>query len=231
MTKCEYLTARCPYGCEVWLHPKAVVPHAGRCRGIPWTESRRPVTEVLLANEDADDARTLLPSSVLAKPEISGDRLLNPRPGMRLHDSAVQGIVVRSPLDGVTGRRWWTVARAAIADGRSIEPAFCTDGFAALERLLELEDHFVRCDVCGDDMTARGLRGHQRSNSVCRFLSDVAEVRTFWELGYRDPFSLRDEGVPITWTELSSRAHWRNRTHIIRFRLWTAVLYRRPKQC
>lgn len=31
-TRCEYLTARCPYGCEVWLHPKAVAPHADRCR-------------------------------------------------------------------------------------------------------------------------------------------------------------------------------------------------------
>ena len=226
MTKCEYLTARCPYGCEVWLHPRAVLPHAHRCRGVPWTESRRPVAEVLLANEDADDARRLLPSSVLAKPNISGDRLLHPRPGMYLHESAVQGIVVRSPLVQVTGRRWWTVARTAIGDGHSIELAFCIERFVALERSLGLEGHFVPCEVCGDDMTARGLRGHQRTNSVCRFLSDVAEVRTFWDLGYRDPFSLRDDGVPITWTELSSRAPWRNRVHIVRFRLWTAVLYR-----
>src|SRR5215210_5286208 len=98
--------------------PEGGHPSRRRCRGVPWTESRRPVTEVLLANEDANDARALLPSSVLVKPTISGDRLLNPRPGMRLHDSAVQGIVVRSPLEGITGRRWWTVARAAITDGR-----------------------------------------------------------------------------------------------------------------
>lgn len=35
MTKCEYLTARCPTGCEVWLHPKAVTPHEARCPGHP----------------------------------------------------------------------------------------------------------------------------------------------------------------------------------------------------
>ena len=62
------------------------------------------------------------------------------------------------------------------------------------------------------------------ASSLCRFLSDTAEVRTFWDLGYRDPFSLRADGVPTTWTELNSRTHWRNQVHIVRFRLWTAVL-------
>lgn len=61
---------------------------------------------------------------------------------------------------------------------------------------------------------------------MCRFLADTAEVRTFWKLGYRDPYRVRDQGVPITWTELNRRVAWRNRLHVVRFRLWTAVLLR-----
>ena len=226
MTKCEYLTARCPYGCEVWLHPKAVGPHAERCPGYRWTDSRRPVTEVLLGLAHADEARAVLPASVLIEPTFSGDRLLKPRPGMRLHTDATNGVVVRSPLPGVTGRRWWIVTRAAVQAGHDVESAFSPACFASLEQSLGLVDHFQRCDICGDDLTKRGLRGHQRTNSGCRFLSDTAEVRTFWDLGYRDPFSLRADGVPITWAELNSRARWRNRVHIVRFRLWTAVMFR-----
>lgn len=39
-TKCRYLTARCPSGCESWLHPRAVEAHLqpGRCRGKPWVD-------------------------------------------------------------------------------------------------------------------------------------------------------------------------------------------------
>jgi len=68
------------------------------------------------------------------------------------------------------------------------------------------------------------MNSHRKSNSVCRFLADTAEVRTFWKLGYRDPYLVRDEGVALTWTELKSRVAWRNRLRIVNFRLWTAVL-------
>lgn len=67
------------------------------------------------------------------------------------------------------------------------------------------------------------MNSHHKTNSVCRFLADNAEVRTFWRLGDRDPYLVQSDGVPITWTELNSRVDWRNRLHIVRFRLWTAV--------
>lgn len=224
MTRCEYLTARCQDGCEVWLHPNAVRPHGCRCPRRPWTDRRRPVAEVLLGNEAAREARSLLPSEVLHQPRFSDDRILRPRDGMYVHDEMKQGTVVRSPLAKITGRRWWTVVRAAAHAGRPVDSAFDADSFARLEAYLGLVDSLVTCDVCGDDVKPRGLKSHLRSNSICRFLSAVAEVHRFWELGYRDPYLHRDDGIPTTWTELNSRVCWRNRLHIVRFPLWTAVM-------
>lgn len=223
-THCTYLTARCPHGCEVWLHPKAVVPHGHRCEGVPWTDHRRPITEVLLAEDAAELARSFLPPEVLHRPEFSDDRLLRPKPGMYLRVDVVAGVVVRSPLAEVSGRRWWTVVRTAAEVGRAIDAAFDAQGFERLEHELGTADTLVRCEVCGDDVSRRGLRNHQARNSVCRSLANVTEVRTFWDLGYRDPYGLRDRGVPLTWAELNGRVHWRNRLHVIPFRLWTAVL-------
>lgn len=125
---------------------------------------------------------------------------------MYLRVGITTGVVVRSPLDMVTGRRWWAVLRAAAGHGASLDPGCSLDDFLLIEQRLGLQDHFVRCEVCGDDLSRRGLKGHQRSNSVCRFLADVAEVAKFWDLGYRDPYKLQGEGVPITWTELNQRA-------------------------
>ena len=224
MTKCEYLTARCPTGCEVWLHPKAVTPHETRCPGHPWTDRRRPASEFLLGDEAADQARQLCPAEYLREPEFSSDRILNPRPGMYLRVGITTGIVVRSPLDTITGRRWWAVLRAAAEQGRPFDPGGSVDDFLEVEQFLGLQGNFVRCIVCGDDVKPRGLKAHRRSNSVCRYLADIAEVQQYWALGYRDPYRLQDDGVPITWTELNQRACWRNRLHIVRFRLWTAVL-------
>lgn len=161
-TRCEYLTARCPYGCEVWLHPKAVAPHADRCRKIPWTESRRPVTEVLLSEDEAERARSVCPPELVSTPTFSDDRLLNPRPGMYLHPGATNGVVVRSPLDGITGRRWWTVAQPASGAGRTVAEALDPDAFLPLEWELELTDQFVRCDICGDDVKPSRLKAHPR---------------------------------------------------------------------
>lgn len=226
MTRCQYLTARCPFGCEVWLHPLAVPPHERRCPGHRWTERRPQVAQVLLVDEDAERARILCPPEVVHQPTFSEDRMLSPPPAMRLRDEVVRGVLVESPLEGITGRRWWTAVRAATEQGWALDAALDADMFEALEQRLGLADHLVRCDVCGDDLTRRGLANHKRTNSVCRFLSDTAEVRTFWDLGYRDPFSVREQGVPITWTELNSRVAWRNRIHVVHFRLWTAVLIR-----
>lgn len=152
------------------------------------------------------------------------DRACTPRPGMRLHDSLVAGVVVQSPFPDVTGRRWWTVLRAAHEQGWDTDPALDHDCFHHLEKQLGLVDHFTSCATCGDDITPNRMKAHHRTNSVCRFLSDTAEVNTFWNLGYSDPYVLQDDGVPITWTELNSRVAWRTRLHIIRFRLWTAVM-------
>lgn len=223
-SRCGYLTARCPYGCEVWLHPRAVGPHGDRCPGHRWTDNRMPVTQVALSDQQADLARLICPPTQLLRPSFSGDRLLNPRPGMRLHDSLVAGVVVQSPFPDITGRRWWTVLRAAHEQGWATDPALDPDGFHHLEKQLGLVDHFASCAICGDDITPNRMKAHHKVNSVCRFLSDTAEVRTFWKLGYRDPYVLQNDGVPITWTVLNSRVAWRTRLHIVRFRLWTAVL-------
>lgn len=223
-SRCGYLTARCPYGCEVWLHPRAVGPHGDRCPGHRWTDNRMPVTQVALSDQQADLARLICPPTQLLRPSFSGDRLLNPRPGMRLHDSLVAGVVVQSPFPDITGRRWWTVLRAAHEQGWATDPALDPDDFHHLEKQLGLVDHFASCAICGDDITPNRMKAHHKVNSVCRFLSDTAEVRTFWKLGYRDPYVLQNDGVPITWTVLNSRVAWRTRLHIVRFRLWTAVL-------
>lgn len=223
-SRCEYLTARCPYGCEVWLHPRAVAPHHDRCPGHRWTDRRLPVTQVVLSDDQADLAREICPPEQLRPPEFSGDRLLSPRPGMRLHDGLVAGVVVESPVPAVTGRRWWTVVRTAHLQGLSPQSAREPEGFHRLEQRLGLVDRFASCAVCGDDIAPNRMKNHQKTNSVCRFLADTAEVRSFWGLGYRDPYLVQDEGIPITWTELNRRAAWRARVHIVRFRLWTAVL-------
>lgn len=85
-SRCEYLTARCPYGCEVWLHPRAVATHRDRCPGHRWTHQRLPVTQTVLSDEQADLARVICPPEQLQRPDFRGDRLLNSRPGMRLCD-------------------------------------------------------------------------------------------------------------------------------------------------
>lgn len=63
---------------------------------------------------------------------------------------------------------------------------------------LGLADPFASCDVCGDDITPTRMKSHRKTNSVCRFLADTAEVRTFWGLGYRDPYLVQNDGVPLT---------------------------------
>lgn len=146
-TRCEYLTARCPFGCEVWLHPRAVGPHADRCPGHPWTDDRLPVTQVTLADDDAERARRICPPDTLHRPTFSGDRLLKPRPGMYLRVGLVSGIVVESPLERVTGRRWWTVVRTADERSQSTDAASDPDEFLHLEQQLGLAGHFVRCDI------------------------------------------------------------------------------------
>ena len=99
---------------------------------------------------------------------------------MRLHDSAVQGIVVRSPLDGVTGRRWWMVARTAIADGRSIEPRAGVAGTGTAHSTEQVEAGRRRLGVTA---FAR-LRSRHDPVGAMRMLSITAFFHDGPALGY-----------------------------------------------
>jgi hypothetical protein len=224
MSTGKNLTARCLGGCEVWLHPKAVPAHTDRCPRVPWTDRRLPVSEVLLAGDQARQALEICPDEVLALPTFSKDRGQRYVPGLYLREEVRLGIVVRSPLEGITGRRWWRAFRLAAQQGTPRDRAFDPAGFDALERSLGIAGTLVTCEICGDDLPPGRLGHHQRTNSVCRFLADTATVQRLWDTGYRDPYSLRHEGLPLTWYQLKSRVAWRDRLHIVPFRLWNAVL-------
>lgn len=123
--------------------------------------------------------------------------------------------------------------RTGHEEGWSTDLALQPASFHHLEQQLGLVDRFASCTICGDDITPSRMKNHQKTNSVCRFLADTVGVRTFWKLGYRDPYLLQGNGIPITWTEMQSRVTWtemqsrvawRARLHIVRFRLWTAVM-------
>lgn len=224
MSAGKNLTARCPTGCEVWLHPNAVAAHRDHCPGVPWTDRRLPVSEVLLAGDQAPVALDICPDDVLALPTFSDDRTKRYVPGLYLREEVRRGIVVRSPLEGVTGRRWWRAVRLAAKREVPRDGTFDPLGFEALERHLGIADSLVTCGICGDDLTPGHLDRHQRTNSVCRFLGDTAQVHKLWDAGYRDPYSLRHEGLPLTWYQLNGRAAWKNRLHVVPFRFWNAIL-------
>jgi hypothetical protein len=69
VTRCRYLTARCPTGCETWLHPRAVNAHVllRRCRGNPWIEDVEDEALVRLSTEPLHEPctspRSRLPAS------------------------------------------------------------------------------------------------------------------------------------------------------------------------
>lgn len=227
MSKVHYLTARCPQGCETWLHPRAVWPHTNdpqRCRQHPWVDDL-PDT-ALIGAPLAQSVAAVLPAHLLDRPNFSGDRLLHPHPDDYLPIHLCQGVVVRSPVDGVTAQRWAVVVAAAERDegAAAIEQAATADGFAEIESRLLDEGRLGRCPDCGDTTTAKGLGRHRARNTQCRWRRAAAEVRRLWADGWRDPFSV--PGAPLKWRELNDRIYWRNRTHVIPFPAWTAVLLR-----
>lgn len=81
MSKVHDLTARCPQGCETWLHPRAVWLHTNdpkRCREHPSVDDLADST--LIAAPLAQEVAAILPRHLVSRPHFSGDRLLHPRP-------------------------------------------------------------------------------------------------------------------------------------------------------
>jgi hypothetical protein len=227
MTKVHYLTARCPQGCETWLHPRAVWPHTNdpeRCRRRPWVDDL--VDDALISAPVAQDIASILPDQLVSRPRFSTDRLLNPGPDQYLRIGVTAGVVVRSPIAGVRAQRWAVVVTAAereLGIG-AIHKALDPEGFAEIEQRLTEEGRLARCPVCGDALTTKGLAQHRARNTPCRWRRAAAEVRSLWGDGWRDPFTVQD--APLKWGDLNGRAAWRRRIHIVPFPAWTAVLLR-----
>jgi hypothetical protein len=138
-----------------------------------------------------------------------------------LHGERVVSFV--SPIIGVAPRRWSRVVLAAAARDGGVEIGRVLDreGFAGLEAELG-QPELVVCGRCGETVTRRGLAGHQRSSTRCRWTHAADEVHNRWGDGWRDPFSVAE--TPLSWTELQARKCWRSRLRTVRFPLWTAVL-------
>ena len=134
------------------------------------------------------------------------------------------GIAVSSPFPGIAARRWLEAAEAAV---RRFGPAGLAEvldmkRFHELEWTLGTAAGFVACPVCGDWFRERGLVGHQRSSTRCRFLASHREVEAAWEQGWRDPWSLRP-AVAVVWSELC-RPRWRSWVRVVEYPQWNAVL-------
>ncbi len=114
ITPCRYLTARCPGGCESWLHPRAVETHVnlGRCRGKPWVDDVE--DSALVPQPAAVLFGERLPAVHIRPFDITHDTVLRLRSGERMRYEVLQGIVVRSPLEGVPSRRWVYTVMAAV---------------------------------------------------------------------------------------------------------------------
>jgi hypothetical protein len=227
MTKVHYLTARCPQGCEAWLHPLAVEPHlldADRCRKRPWVDEI--ADEALVSAPLAEDIVQVLPARLLTRPTFSEDRLRSPNPDNYIRIDLCQGVMVRSPVPGVRAQRWAVVTSAAARErgAPAIQMATTASGFRELEQQLTAEGRLTQCPICTDTTMVKGLRNHQARNRACRWRVAAAEVRRLWAEGFRDPYSV--DGAPLKWGDLNARATWRRRTRVVRFPAWTAVLIR-----
>jgi hypothetical protein len=222
-TKSHYLTVRCPFGCEAWLHPKALRSHESRCARHQWTDAV--ADGALVADPLASLLRAHLAPDHCTRPTFSSDRILKPGPSEYLYPELLHGAIVHSPIPGVPARTWaYVVAASTRMHGESVvsramEPA----GFRHLEAEVQAYERFTACDDCGTVVTLRGLRTHRASSSLCRWQRAVTEVTTLWDAGHRDPWSLR-ETVPLNWGELNRFVAMRRRLTTVRFPRWTAVL-------
>lgn len=225
MTKVHYFTARCPQGCEAWLHPLAVEPHLldpKRCRRRPWVAEAPDMA--LVGAPLAQDFADVLPPDLVGRPSFSEDRVVNPGPDDYLPIHLHQGVMVRSPVPGVRAQRWAVVTSAAARErgASAIEMAMTPAGFAELEDQLTAEARLTRCPICGDTTTVKGLPTHQARNRACRWRVAAAEVRVRWADGWRDPYSV--DGAPLKWGDITATARWWKRAHVVRFPTWSAVL-------
>ena len=142
----------------------------------------------------------------------------------RLHAEVVHGIVVRSPIQGVSARRWVYVVRAATdSQGpHAIERAITPGGFAELEGGLDADAWLVDCPDCGETVKRSRINLHRAASTRCRWQRARTEVRALWEIGYRDPFSMPT--APLDWEALRRTATWRRRVRTIEFPRWVAVM-------
>ena len=224
MTKSQYLTARCSDGCEAWLHPAAMAAHHDRCRGYPWVDDI-PDT-VLVTAQMREVFAAVLPEALLDYPHISADRLLRrgPMPGGYIRPEVANGLQVRSPIETVSSSRWVLVAIAIVrqyGDG-ALRQALDPERFADLERELVDPATVVECKDCGHCSTTRGAAQHRAANTACRWRRSFSEVRSRWEQGWRDPWSV--SGAPLKWSELRDHAPWRGRLATVMFPRWVAVM-------
>ncbi len=215
MRRCHYLTARCPSGCECWLHPGAVAGHVGRCRRHPW------VDDVVESTIVTGPRAVLL--AITLPPELLGGPSGHTRPLSPLNGEPA--VALYSPIAGVAPRRWAQVALAAATEsGQSaITDALDPARFTELEGTFGKPDELAVCPACGHTVSRRSLAGHQAKNTYCQWVRAVAQVRAAWEQGYRDPYSL-GPGTPQTWGDLQRTVRWRNRIQVVPFPEWTAVL-------
>jgi hypothetical protein len=225
MGRSTYLTARCPTGCEAWLHPYALDQHLdGRCRGHPWVDDLPDTaviptgyTGVILGCVDEALIGTV-GSERSGRVDARDGRLRHPAP------PNPGTLRLRSPLDGVPARRWLVVALAA-ADrfgNDGIRQALDPDRFSELQDELLPAGAYLDCPICGTFIHSRALRGHQATSAICGWRRGALEVRCAWRDGWRDPHSV--PGAPMTWGELCRSTRWRRLLRTVVFPRWIAVL-------
>lgn len=225
MGRAAYLTARCPTGCEAWLHPYALDKHVeGRCRGHPWVDDL-PDTAVI-PNSYADVILGVVDETLVSLVALERSSRVDARDGRLRNPAPDHGGLFRihSPLDGITARRWLVVALAAAdrwgTDG--VRQALQADRFRDLEEELLVPGSYVDCPTCGTFVNTSALRAHQRTSASCAWRGAALEVRCAWRDGWRDPCSIPD--APKAWSQLSGSTKWRRRVRTTVFPRWIAVL-------
>lgn len=220
-----YLTARCSTGCETWLHPKAIAGHyePGRCRGRPWIDDLPDVA--VIPAEHAPFIQAIVEPELVGAVRRSDTTRVDPDDGrFKEQVPPSPGMTnVRSPIPGVSARRW---LRTAIAAGDTwgperIEQLHDPELFAALEGELIDRTKYTVCPICGTSVSKSSLGNHQRLSSVCWWTRAATEVRIAWRNGWRDPASV--PGAPLGWRDLQ-RVRWRRQVRTIAFPRWIAVL-------
>jgi len=225
MGRSTYLTARCPAGCEAWLHPYALDQHVdGRCRGHPWVDDL-PDTAVIPSSY-TDLLLGTLDEALISTVRLERSGRVDARDGRLRHEAPLSpgSFRVHSPFDGVRARRWLVVARAAAdrwgSDG--IHQALDPDRFHELQEELLPVGAYLDCPICGTFIHSRALRSHQATSAICGWRRAALEVRSAWRDGWRDPCSVPK--APKTWGELSRSTRWKRQLRTTAFPRWIAVL-------